>query len=190
MMNTYVSEAQRDYSVAIVERLLQLPYFACCQSLLAYYPLQSEPDILRLLKVALQQGKDVALPRIGANQQLIFHLLPSPAGLTQLQTGPFNLREPLSNWPTVELDDRRALIVVPGLYFTISGARLGRGGGYYDRFLERHTQEQLLKVGLCFENQLIDSLPQEEHDQGVDLVITERTCYWGTTLAARLAKLC
>ena len=63
------------------------------------------------------------------------------------------------------------LILVPGCGFDLEGGRLGRGGGYYDRFLA--GQVGVLKVGLCFECQMIDRLPTEAHDQSVDLIVTE-----------------
>ncbi|KAL3312015.1 hypothetical protein Ciccas_009401 [Cichlidogyrus casuarinus] len=75
------------------------------------------------------------------------------------------------------------LMIVPGLAFTPSGARLGRGGGYYDQYLEgycpsfeaRHgfRAKQPFKVALSFSEQIIASLPMENHDVSVDLVLAE-----------------
>ena len=63
------------------------------------------------------------------------------------------------------------LIVVPGVAFTSRGERLGRGGGYYDRFLSRPEFQHIPKIGLCFPCQLVDQLPIEPHDILVDRVI-------------------
>ena len=60
------------------------------------------------------------------------------------------------------------LVFVPGLAFTRDGARLGRGGGYFDRFLSRFEGTS---VGVCFQEQVLDELPEEDHDQRVDHVI-------------------
>lgn len=68
------------------------------------------------------------------------------------------------------------VLLVPGLAFTRKRERLGRGGGYYDRYLKGF---QGLKIGICFEEQLFDSLPMENWDQRVDLVITEKGKYNG-----------
>lgn len=62
------------------------------------------------------------------------------------------------------------LIIVPGLSFSPEGKRLGRGGGFYDRYLESFNGA---KVGICYEGQLRNSLPTEPHDQEVDVVVTE-----------------
>jgi len=63
------------------------------------------------------------------------------------------------------------VIVVPGLGFTLTGARLGRGGGWYDRFLTR-VRPDAFKVGVCFAEQLLDELPLEAHDVWMDVVLS------------------
>lgn len=63
------------------------------------------------------------------------------------------------------------LLIVPGLGFTKSGERLGRGKGFYDRFLENY---QGIKIALVFEEQLLEELPVEEHDINVDYVVSEK----------------
>jgi 5-formyltetrahydrofolate cyclo-ligase len=68
-------------------------------------------------------------------------------------------------WPDV--------VVVPGLAFTPGGARLGQGGGWYDRFLANVDRSRCVVVGVCFAEQLVESLPTEPHDVAVDHVVTE-----------------
>ena len=67
-------------------------------------------------------------------------------------------------WPDV--------IIVPGLAFTAAGHRLGQGGGWYDRFL-LHRRADCVTVGVCFEPQLVDTVPTEAHDVVLDHVITD-----------------
>ena len=62
-------------------------------------------------------------------------------------------------------------LLIPGLAYTGRGERMGRGKGFYDRFLEGFEG---LRVGVCFQEQLCHRLPTEEHDQGVELVVTDR----------------
>lgn len=190
LIKSFTAENKHINSVAIVGHLKSLPYFTHCQMLLAYVPLNGEPNILPLLETALEQGKEVALPRVEPLAELSFHLLPTVEALSQLEQGPYRLQQPSSLWPAVQPCNKATLLLVPGLLFTITGGRLGRGGGYYDRFLQLQPKKNLLKVGLCFESQLTDSLPQEKHDQQVDLIVTERALYWGMTPTAKLAKLC
>jgi 5-formyltetrahydrofolate cyclo-ligase len=66
------------------------------------------------------------------------------------------------------------LVLVPGLAFTSTGLRLGRGGGIYDRLLSTLNSEKSLTMGICYENQIVDSIPVEKHDRPVDLVISNR----------------
>lgn len=63
------------------------------------------------------------------------------------------------------------LLIIPGLAFDENGGRLGRGKGFYDRFLSHFKG---IKVGICFEEQLIDTVPREDHDVIVDFVVSER----------------
>jgi 5-formyltetrahydrofolate cyclo-ligase len=68
-----------------------------------------------------------------------------------------------------EILRRGDLVIVPGLAFTRAGARLGRGGGHYDRLLDG---VEATSLGVAFDIQLVDDLPLEPHDRGVDLVVT------------------
>ena len=63
-------------------------------------------------------------------------------------------------------------ILVPGIGFTRDGKRLGRGGGFYDKYLEK-TLPQTLKIGVAFSLQIIDTMRKENHDVPVDLLITD-----------------
>lgn len=62
------------------------------------------------------------------------------------------------------------ILVIPGIGFSPSGERLGRGKGYYDRYLENFSG---IKIGVCFEEQLKNELPCDEHDQRMDFIVTE-----------------
>ncbi|MDR1925956.1 MAG: 5-formyltetrahydrofolate cyclo-ligase [Planctomycetaceae bacterium] len=95
----------------------------------------------------------------------------------ELCRGRFGILEPMSQiWKLaerrVELDSID-VILVPGVLFDRECNRLGRGGGYYDRFLAR-LPEKNIRVGLCFAMQIFNSIPKEIHDQRVDIVITEK----------------
>lgn len=68
------------------------------------------------------------------------------------------------------------VIVIPGTAFTISGERVGQGGGWYDRFLPGRRSEAVL-IGLAFSPQVVDSLPVESHDVAVDVVVTENAVH-------------
>lgn len=69
-----------------------------------------------------------------------------------------------------------SVLVVPGLAFSKEGKRLGRGKGFYDRYLENKT---VFKIGVCAEKQVVDELKTEDHDVRMDIVITEKNIYKG-----------
>ena len=80
--------------------------------------------------------------------------------------GSFHILEPQSNQYAGPLD----LIVVPGMAFDRQGHRLGRGKGYYDRFLIKYPEVKT--IGICFDFQLLDEVPAEPHDQLIDEIIS------------------
>ena len=63
-------------------------------------------------------------------------------------------------------------MLVPGLAFSMDGKRLGKGGGYYDKFLDREPNHE--KIALAYEFQVLDKIPAEEHDQAVNFIVTEK----------------
>lgn len=69
------------------------------------------------------------------------------------------------------------VILIPGVAFDCSGARLGRGKGYYDRYLnniESTLKRRIVKIGICFDQQLLEKVHSEDHDQHMDFVITNK----------------
>lgn len=127
-----------------------------------FAPMREEPNWL----IAGWPG-EIALPRV-EGEHLIFHAVPA---LERLTTGRFGIREPDPDAAVQVLPDEGDTILVPGLAFDRRGGRLGRGGGFYDRFLERWPNA--FRVGVAFSSQLIESVPCEAHDVRVDAVVTE-----------------
>ena len=84
-----------------------------------------------------------------------------------LQLGAYGLLEPTGELFTVY--DTIDVAIVPGMAFDAEGYRLGRGKGYYDRFLARVPY--LYKIGLCFSWQMVDKVPHDKHDIVMDEVI-------------------
>jgi 5-formyltetrahydrofolate cyclo-ligase len=100
-----------------------------------------------------------------------FHLCED---VSQLRAGAWKILEPDARNCPVVAPNEIELLLIPGLAFTVDGKRLGRGGGHYDRFLER-AQPRAVKIGVCFHAQLVAEMPVEIHDREVDRVITERS---------------
>jgi 5-formyltetrahydrofolate cyclo-ligase len=114
-----------------------------------------------------QRGIDGALPVVDGDA-LRFHRVP-PAGWASLRVSRFGIREPLSSWPVVSLQDC-AWVIVPGVAMGIDGSRLGRGRGYYDRCLE--AVPQALRCGWLSDDRLVHSVPADNHDVRMGWVVT------------------
>lgn len=91
--------------------------------------------------------------------------------MDDLQRGQMNVWEPKPQCALITIA-ALDLILVPGLAFTRDGARLGRGGGYYDRLLA-HPTCRAKRIAVAYDLQLVDHIPLELHDQRVHQIITE-----------------
>lgn len=126
-----------------------------------FQPLPTEPDLNGLAYEMLKRG--IALyPRVESSGIVFVEASP----LDTFNKSPFGVLEPLGSAYAGSID----LIFVPGLMFSESGQRLGRGKGYYDRALENYKG---LKAGVCFEACLCKHLPEEPHDIAMDFILTE-----------------
>lgn len=146
-------------------------------TLLVFLSMSHEVDTLPLIAAARGAGKSLAVPRI-VGSSLVFHSLGT--GFETLPHDAMGIRKPDPAWPVFDphAAARRGgiLIVVPGLAFDRRGNRLGRGRGFYDRFLveaRSWSVERPLAIGICFSEQLFDSIPAGLGDQPLDGVVTE-----------------
>jgi 5-formyltetrahydrofolate cyclo-ligase len=90
---------------------------------------------------------------------------------TDLETGPYGVKQPADDPAKTLAHDCLDIVIVPGVAFDRKNHRLGRGGGYYDRFLGS-LPAHVRTVGLAFDFQVVDSLPfQAEHDVPVSCVL-------------------
>lgn len=146
------------------EILLRHPRIATCQHILAYSALPDEVPTQELLDLLAKQGKKVLLPRVVSDTDMVLH---SYTGKHDLQVGAYGILEPTGALFTDY--DAINVAIVPGMAFDAEGHRLGRGKGYYDRFLSRVPN--IYKIGLCFSWQMVDDVPSDEHDIVMDEVI-------------------
>jgi 5-formyltetrahydrofolate cyclo-ligase len=162
-----IGAEREEKSRAIAGAIMAHPAFARSRRIALFSPLLSEPDVELLWKV---EARGFCYPRIGGEEiefaevQIQDHLSPA--------VWHARIREPLHARARIISPAEIDLILVPGLAFTRAGQRLGRGGGFYDRFLAR-LSASTTKLGICFEQQIVETLPAEPHDQNVDAVITE-----------------
>ena len=131
-----------------------------------FAPQPREPDVELLWSRG--EGKGFASPRVVGDRLDLFRV----ASLAELTPGAFGVREPHADPACEVAPDTLDLILVPGVAFTPNGERLGRGGGFYDRLLASLTAHTI-KIGICFDSQILAELPVEPHDQRVDFIATE-----------------
>ncbi|NVD44196.1 5-formyltetrahydrofolate cyclo-ligase [Qipengyuania atrilutea] len=119
-----------------------------------------------------ERGHSLALPRfLSRGADMHFAAFTEPFGESDLEPGPFGLMQPAAEAAAMIPD----VLFVPLVGFTRDGARLGQGGGHYDRWLEAHPDT--LAIGLGWDVQAVDDLPLEAHDYALDAVITPTRMY-------------
>ena len=137
------------------------------EMILAYLSFGREISLDSLIRKALEEKKEVYVPLIKGPGKMDFHRISALENLTRNRWG---IREPSPDTDVLNLNsEKKGLILTPGLGFSPDGRRMGRGGGFYDRFLAR-CGRKLKAVGICWEGVFREDLPVEEHDLPVDLI--------------------
>ena len=153
-------DERRDRSIQICEKLKA--FFPGKQNVALFAPKESEPNLDLLWELGYLKGHLVSYPRC-EGETLLFRTV---SRLSDLSPGKHGIREPAGGASPERLD----LIVVPGLAFTPEGNRLGRGAGFYDRFLSQ-IPGPMLRVGVCFAFQVVLEVPMQSHDLKVDALV-------------------
>jgi len=168
---------KRVWDAAINKAIVGHVWFQQAETILAYYPIGSEPDIRPALEEALRQGKALYLPKCKPEtREMTIHQVST---LQSMKPGAHGIPEPEANNcqlstalpPVVSASLNCQLCLVPGIAFDADGFRLGYGGGYYDRFLARHRE--LNTLGVCYELLRRAALPSEAMDIAVMRVLSE-----------------
>ena len=159
-------EYRKEAGEAITRQLLSHPWWKQAKTVMLYWSLAHEPDTRELMETALREGKTLLLPRCLDGKRMT--ALPV-RNLNDVEPDYLGIPAPVTDaeGDTAAEPD---LIVVPCVAAAQDGMRLGHGAGYYDRFLAEHTGRT---VCLCFRALQRASLPAEETDVPVDLVITD-----------------
>jgi 5-formyltetrahydrofolate cyclo-ligase len=160
-----------DRSAALRARLEQLAEFRSAGSFLLYASMADEVDTAPLIDDLLAAGRPVFLP-VCRPDRAEFDAVSIRSRAADLVPGKYGILEPRAGLVPADSGDLE-FALVPGLAFDRRGGRLGRGGGYYDRVLAR-LGDSALRVALALDFQVYPAVPAGEHDQRVDLLVTER----------------
>ena len=198
LINKNISTLARQ-SRMICKKIIESEEYKNASEIYAYMALSDEVDLCEVIKTALQDEKKVALPKIISKEDGImqfFYLDSQKALAQQTSNGAYGIPEPDENLPAAPDPALKTLILVPGRAFTKDGDRLGRGKGYYDRFLAnglgmgpfeslRDPEHRLRDhghrlrdhgnvtiAGVCFDFQIKKSLPVNDRDVKMDVVYT------------------
>jgi 5-formyltetrahydrofolate cyclo-ligase len=129
-----------------------------------FSPLQGEPDVTHIRSV--YSPVTTFFPKVAHATELDFFEVQD---VSELQVGAFGIQEPSGFGRSAKLSEIEA-VLVPGLVFDRTGARLGRGRGYYDRALAEY---QGLKIGVCCSDRVVEHLPTETFDVFMDYIVTD-----------------
>ena len=156
---------KKEKSKVIMNKLINLDIYNNSKVIAIYNSMKDEVDTSDLIKYSLKK-KEVLLPKI-INDKMVFVRINDN---TKYKKSSIGVNEPIGNEYLGKID----LIIVPGVSFDENLNRLGFGKGYYDRYL---LNKDIYKIGICYSEQLVDSLPIENHDIKMNLVITEKEFY-------------
>jgi 5-formyltetrahydrofolate cyclo-ligase len=183
-LRTVLSEARRNLPVQtaaalaarVQARLLSSAAYRDSARVVLYASCDHEVDTALIAADVLGSGRRLYYPMVDrARRRMRLGAMPDPA---ELRPGAYAIPEPPAGTPALEPEElgEGTLICVPGLAFSAAGARLGRGGGYYDRMLAA-VSSNAIAAGLGYSFQLLDRLPEEAWDRRLDLVVTESAVY-------------
>ena len=164
-------EDERQRKSRIIQRkLFALPAMREAKTILFYASFDGEVETLDMMRQAQRLGKTVALPRVDRRQRSM-----QPACVASLDhdliPGAYGIAQPNQYCRVIGIE-ALDMVIVPGVAFDRRNNRLGRGQGYYDRFLADLSSE-IPAIGLAFDFQMLDRLPnQQAHDRPVSCVLS------------------
>lgn len=154
-------EERKTYSEEIADALFLLPEFKMAKSVFVYISMPPEVETDAIIRRCFRDGKEVYIPKLNGKNM---HPVRYNEG-DELLPGAFGIPEPresvFEGW---DID----LAILPGVAYAKDLTRLGRGGGYYDRFAKESTA---LRVGVAYDLQLVETIEAEEHDAKAHILV-------------------
>ena len=156
----------------IADKLIKFDKYQQSEKIMLYIATKTEVQTQRIIESAQKDNKNIYIPLIIKEQH---DLIPSLVNdfEKEIALGNLGIYQPKEDFHRFFPPSILDMVIVPGVAFTQQGLRLGRGGGYYDRFLKK-LSGQAYSVALAFEMQIIEEIPLEKNDIPVDCIITEK----------------
>ena len=161
----------QEYRQKIVNFLQKRTEIQNAQIVMSYLSYGNEVNLQRLHEILWQKGIQVAVPIVQDEKQgKMFASIFLPEDLEKMETSNFGIKEPCIQRPVKpqEID----VVLVPGVVFDVKGGRMGHGKGFYDRFLSS-LRSDTIKIGICYELQIVAQVLSEEWDVPLSYLCTE-----------------
>lgn len=151
----------------IKEKILHMDEYINCDCIYIYMSINKEVDTADIILDAFKNNKKVAIPKVVNNIMDFYYI----ENINQTSIGNFGILEPTTNNLA---NDENALIIIPGVAFDNSKHRIGYGKGFYDNYLNKIKNNNVKKIALTFDFQVLQSIPYDEFDVSPDTIITEK----------------
>ena len=159
------AEARGASAHQIFSHIEHLDVFGSARCIALFAAMGDEVPTAEALERWRAMGKAIVVPRVEGDIMRFYDY-----SADRMQKGAFGIEEPMGD---EEIDPATIdLMIVPARAFTMRGERLGRGGGFYDKYMSL-SGFRAYKIGIAFKCQIFDSLPCDKHDIRVDIVVTE-----------------
>lgn len=158
-------------SIRACAHLTQTREYARAEIIMVFLSLPTEVDTTSLVLQAWRDRKRVLAPKVSWEQRRMLPIQINSLS-DDLSESPLGIREPAEGMPIPLLNID--VVVVPAIGFDLKGNRIGRGRGFYDRFLA-HRDWQGVACGLALEDQVVEQVPTSEHDKPVQMLVTDAT---------------
>lgn len=174
LRSSLTAQQRLEKQAILNHKLIQFCTQGQLQSVMVYMPYRSEPDVTPFIEWCWESDLTVYCPRmVPASKSLTIHPVRS---YHDTQVNQFGIKEPRSPLAISRNIEHIQMILVPGLAFDKQLARLGYGGGYYDRLLaddDKREYSSPWKIAVAFDVQIVDRIPSQPHDVQMDLLMTE-----------------
>ena len=158
-------------SRAVEERLFAFKDFSACQHIMFFLSFGNEVRTDEMIKRALEDRKQLYVPRLITRERRM-EVCEITDMDQEFELGSYDIREPSRLSSKVVSPSIIDAVIAPGLAFDRSGGRIGYGGGYFD-WLFKQLPDEALRLGVAYEFQIVDSIPQDSWDERVQAIFTE-----------------
>lgn len=164
-LQNMTTEEINNKNIQIYNKIINTHEYKNAKKIFTYISMEKEAETKQIIQHAINHKKEIFVPKINLKEKKIE--VYNITSLNELKLGAYNIEEPDTH---ISYEHNFNIIIIPGLGFDKSNNRLGRGSGYFDKFLQAVKG---IKIGLCYKEQLFKKIPVEKHDIQMDFVITD-----------------